>query len=278
MKIKEYWNSRAKLGDSAGTQDLIARQLEVREIKNHIHDGQKILDVGCGNGLTANEISNQFNVEIIGIDFSPKMIEEAKILNSNIEFHPADILHWKPTNLFDVIYTQRTLINLPDWNTQQKAMKNIGDLLTSMGKFLMIENSQDGLNNLNKLRRNVGLLDIKPPWHNRYFIDSEIEKVSFLVLERVVDFSSTYYFLSRVINAALHDPPEYDHPINQCALKLPIIRMGCGQTRLWIWRKQGRLESLKSDEEMSNQFWEQYIDEVKSIDSHELYIKNRESY
>ena len=122
-------------------------------------------------------------------------------------------------------------------------IEHIAGLLIEGGKFLMCENSQDGLNSINELRVNIGLSKIEPPWHNRYLNDAEVEELSVpgLVLEDVEYFSSTYYFLSRVVNAWLAikkaKEPCYDHPVNHLALELPPIGK-LGQTRLWIWRKE----------------------------------------
>ena len=59
-------------------------------------------------------------------------------------------------------------------------------------------------------------------------------------LEKVHDYSSTYYFISRVVNAwqAAREgcEPDYEAPINELAMLLPPIG-NVGQGRLWIWRK-----------------------------------------
>jgi hypothetical protein len=106
----------------------------------------------------------------------------------------------------------------------------------------MCENSQDGLDAVNILRARVGLPAISPPWHNRYLRDAELAVADLpgVELDEVRHYSSTYYFLSRVVNAALAAQegrePEYEHPLNQLALQLPPIGE-FGQGRLWLWRK-----------------------------------------
>lgn len=53
--------------------------------------------------------------------------------------------------------------------------------------------------------------------------------------------ASTYYLLSRLINAKLAAQegrePAYDSPINQMTLRLPVIG-NFGQHRLWVIRKR----------------------------------------
>jgi ubiquinone/menaquinone biosynthesis C-methylase UbiE len=249
-KVREFWNKRATLGQEAGTNDLIAKQLEIDAILKYAQDGLNVLDAGCGNGITAISVAQKYNVDITAFDFSEKMIEEAKKqlkkrkLIGTISFLQGDLMDLSQfPDTFDLIYTERALINLPDWRTQKRVIGNIIDHLAAGGTFVMCENSLDGLNEMNKLRASVGLDEIEPPWHNRYFVDDELESLSIrgCKLESIEYFTSTYYFLSRVVNAFLASSegrsPEYDSPINKLALDLPVIG-NYGQTRLWVWRKQ----------------------------------------
>jgi len=167
-----------------------------------------------------------------------------EILKGSTSFRVGDITQL-PADLstFDIVYTERTLINLPDTQSQLSAIGNIGRLLTSGGRYLMCENSKEGLRRINALRTSLELPEIKMPWHNCYIDDEAMQRFSSpaLTLERVMDFSSTYYLLSRIINAALAaqrgEEPKYDDPVNALAMKLPALVDGLGQTKLWIWRK-----------------------------------------
>ena len=247
--VLEFWNQRAGLGEWAGTNDVIAKRLEMETLAEFVADGLRIVDVGCGNGITAMELARRFAVEITGIDFSPEMIAAAKSLAAGQSFRGrVDFSVGKVPGIVDlpqgcdIVYTERTLINLPSWADQERAISEIGLLLKPGGMFLMCENSQDGLEQLNDLRRRVGLAPIQPPWHNRYLIDREIESGNFgvLRLDRIVYYSSTYYLLSRVVNAYLAaqagTEPDYASPVNLLALQLPAIG-NLGQGRLWIWRR-----------------------------------------
>jgi ubiquinone/menaquinone biosynthesis C-methylase UbiE len=246
-----FWNSRAKLGQLAGTRDVIAKQLEVDAISTYVRDGMRILEVGCGNGITAIELARRHKVEILGIDFAADMIAVAgstlagQQLKGSAKFQVGDVLGSLGfTERFDLIYSERVLINLPDWTAQRQAILNITGLLADEGVYVMCENSQDGLAQINSLREQVGLPAIIPPWHNRYFRNSEVEQISLpgVILEAINDYSSTYYFLSRVVNACLAaqegKDPDYSAPINQLALRLPPIG-DFGQGRIWLWRKRG---------------------------------------
>ena len=71
--IHSHWNRRAKLGNAAGTNDLVLKRLEINAISSHVRDGMRILDAGCGNGVTAIEIAEKYDVHIEGFDFAEEM-------------------------------------------------------------------------------------------------------------------------------------------------------------------------------------------------------------
>jgi 2-polyprenyl-3-methyl-5-hydroxy-6-metoxy-1,4-benzoquinol methylase len=246
--VSAFWNSRAGLGQWAGTRDVTAKQLEIEAIAAYVHDGMRVLDFGCGNGITAIELARRYHVDVLGIDFAEEMVAAAiglakdKELKGSVRFQTGNVQDLGSLKKFDLIYTERVLINLPDWPTQLQTLTNIVDLLSDRGMYVMCENSQDGLYKINLLRAEAGLPSITPPWHNRYLRDSELQEVKLnnAELEDIIDYSSTYYFLSRVVNAWLASQagiePDYDAPINQLALRLPSIG-DMGQGRIWLWRK-----------------------------------------
>jgi ubiquinone/menaquinone biosynthesis C-methylase UbiE len=208
------------------------------------------VEIGCGNGITAIEIARRFDVDLTATDFAEDMVKEAlrlaegQSLRGRVTFSKADVtrLEQMPEH-FDLAYTERVLINLSDWEAQRQAILTITSMLRPGGRYLMCENSQDGLDRINELRASAGLAAITPPWHNRYLRDSEIGSLSIpgVTLEEIRYHSSTYYFLSRVVNAwlAAHEgkEPDYESSINRLALELPPIGT-MGQGRVWVWRKE----------------------------------------
>ncbi len=248
--VLAFWNNRAGLGQWAGTRDVIAKQLEMGVLAAQVRDGMRVLEVGCGNGITALEIARRHRVQITAIDFAAEMIAAAKklaegqTLQGCVEFRVGDVRRMESfPRRFDLIYTERALINLPDWPAQRQALADITALLAPGGVYAMCENGQDGLDAINGLRACINLPAITPPWHNRYFRDAELATVKLpgVKLEAVQHYSSTYYFLSRVVNAALAAregrEPEYEAPVNQLAIQLPPIGE-FGQGKLWLWRKE----------------------------------------
>ncbi len=249
-KIHEFWNSRANLGSCAGTKDTISKSLEIEAINQYVQDGMKVLDVGCGNGVTAVELSQRHAIDLQGFDYAEKMIKAAKeslkgkILKGKCVFFIHDLKDVGALQgSFHLVYTERALINLQSWEEQESTIRSILCLLKPSGRYLMCENSQDALDRLNALRTQVGLDDISPPWHNRYFREAQVENilVADVKLECIENFASTYYIFSRVVNAWLSKregkEPTYDAAVNKLALNLPPIG-DFGQTKLWVWKKE----------------------------------------
>lgn len=248
-KIKEFWNERAKLGQLAGTNDFLLKNLEQALILNTIKENSRILEVGCGNGDTLIKLAKEKNCTGMGLDFAEEMVNFAK--SSSEEQGCAAKLVFDqgkvpglPVGIgeFDYAITERCLINLGSYAIQYQAFIEIMSFLKPGGCYLMIESFVQGLERTNELRTLLGLERIDPPWHN-VFMDENlmpqwINERNALV--KIVPFSSTYYFLSRVVYAALaRDKGEdlrYDSDINLLACKLPPIG-DFGPARLYLWQR-----------------------------------------
>jgi SAM-dependent methyltransferase len=259
--VKDFWNQRASLGEQAGTQDLIAKELEVRAMLTAVQalKPKRILEVGCGRGELARAIlaACPFIEEYTAVDNAEQMIAAAIAPD---DYDRGRLVFWcceidnLPRSRYDCIITERMLINLPDDAAQRKAIAIFAERLAPGGVFLMCENHQSGLDHLNAHREAVGLPAIQAPWHNHYLRlggGRELEtwdrspacNLPNLLVEEMHEFSAPYYFLSRVVNAKVAQEagqqPDYNSPINRMALSLSPYcvdpRFAIGQ--LWIWRK-----------------------------------------
>ena len=247
--VLEHWNQRAVLAKRAGSDDLIAKELEIRAISRHIKDRMVVAEFGCGNGTTALEILRRHEIKLMCFDFSPAMIEAAcKLADDSgmadrVSYQVCDVRDEPEIDAkFDVIYSERMIINLPDWESQSKAIRYLVRQLKPGGRYLMCENSQPGLDKINELRKHAGLEAISSPWHNKYLSDELVAALELpgAKLVNVEPFSATYYFLSRIVNAWLSkkngEQPSYDAPVNQLALELPPFG-DCAQGKLWVFEK-----------------------------------------
>ena len=246
----DFWNSRAELGEIAGTNDFPLKNLELKLIHEKIACGASVLDVGCGNGDTLLSLARENGCTGVGVDFSEKMVELAKSscrsagYEETVKFQ-VGVLPGLPVDLgeFDYALTERCLINLDGEPTQHSAFLEIMSHVKPNGSYLMIESSLQGLERTNQLREMLNLEKIDPPWHNVFLDESSVPKWASdeFSLEEVIPFSSTYHFLSRVVYARLAadkgEPLRYDSEINMLACRLPIVG-NFGPARLWLWRRK----------------------------------------
>jgi len=249
-QVRDFWNSRAAFQALAGTNDFTAKRLEHDTLLKHVKDGQRVLEVGCGNGLLSVEMAEKFDVSIDAFDFAAEMIADAQqraraaTLKGRIAFDVRDVRDDSmPDGGYDIAITERVIINLLSWDEQADAIAKIIRHLKPGGRFLMCENSAVGLSRINELRALCGLDAVVPPWHNRYLDDAEVAALTIpgVRLVEVVPYSATYYLVSRVVNAwnakMTNTPVAYDSPINQLGLILPAIG-DTAQGKLWIFERQ----------------------------------------
>lgn len=245
-KIKQYWDDRARENASspeATTNDVYMRDLEIitliKAIKNIGILSGTILDAGCGDGYSTIRVANEFsNLQFTGVDYSENMIAIAKkqlieIKEApHIEFIVGDVENLNqlfPNILFDIILTDRCLINLDSPNRQYNAISQISKLLKPSGYYIAIENFLNGQKNLTQLRQSVGLPEIPIRWHNLFFDEDEFKVFANKLFRNVeiVNFSSSYYFATRVIYSSMcqmrHEKPDYRHDIHKLSVNLPAI-------------------------------------------------------
>ena len=94
--------------------------------------GERILDLGCGTGHLTNQIS-QAGTEIIGIDKSDTMIEEARRLYPELRFEVADGTDFSFAEPFDAVFSNAAI----HWMKDQRAVARcIWNALKHGGRFV----------------------------------------------------------------------------------------------------------------------------------------------
>lgn len=249
----KFWDGRAKLGFAAGSNDINLKKIEIQAIKSQIPSNGEVLDAGCGNGFTLFELATSFTgCKFTGFDYSSSMIEEASRLkvessNNNTSFFSANLLHLKECprlalHSFDCVYTQRSLINLDSFADQLTAIESLWKLVKPGGRLVICESFNDGLEEINHYRNSVELPSIQKPWHNTYFDLHNLPDIARSLSAKPIlkEFSGSYYFVSRVINAwQSHynsEEPSYSSPVNLMSLSLPVLPV-CGQSKLVVFEK-----------------------------------------
>ncbi len=106
-----------------------------------IKKGDKVLDLGCGAASIWYELKNIKDIDLMGVDISPKMIKEAKKLYPKDKFLVADSekLPFKDES-FDVIVCSSVLHHLPK---PDKALKEMRRVLKPYGKLIGREPQED---------------------------------------------------------------------------------------------------------------------------------------
>ncbi|MEK6529015.1 MAG: class I SAM-dependent methyltransferase [Nitrospirota bacterium] len=246
-KIKEYWEERAKqhLSPEATTSDVYQRELEISTIIKTLQqitvpENRQVLDVGCGDGYSTLKVAQAIsNSHFLGIDYSENMIKNAcerlesqPELKDRVTFivgNVMDIGQVCGDAVYDIILSVRCLINLDSFESQSHAIAQISGHAKPGGYYIAIENFIEGHENMNRARRAVSLPEIPVRWHNLYFKEREFVRSVERFFEDITfkDFSSSYYFATRVIYSAMcqmrKEEPDYNHEVHRLAIHLPWI-------------------------------------------------------
>lgn len=228
--IKEFWENQGKSHKSsheASWGDIYMLQLEIDTIGRHLMPGMAVLDVGCANGYsTFQQWESKSLASMVGIDFAENMVREAratkaeKRLGDEVRFEVGDVRKIDlPDAAFDVVYTTRVLINLPNWQEQQQGIRECLRVTRPGGKAIFSEAFWEPLMLLNAMRSLKQLEPLVEHDFNRYLKMQRLQEfLSSLGLRyEVVDFSSIYYLGSRFLRELVTDPaayPGYSNPIN----------------------------------------------------------------
>lgn len=245
-KVRQYWEERAKENfqkTSATTNDVFLRELEIATLISTIQStnprkGSRILDIGCGDGYSTIHVARQFpDLVFLGLDYADTMVESARnnlkaagISETQAQFQEGDVTRLADSiggQGFDIIMTDRCLINLESAEEQYQAIASIARHVLPGGIFIAIENFMGGQNTMNEARKKMGLAEIPVRWHNLFFHEDEFLRNTKSLFRSVelLDFSSSYYFATRVIYSKMcemrGESPDYQHDIHRLAIDLP---------------------------------------------------------
>lgn len=235
------------------TKDIILDELEENQIIKNIKTNKTILELGCGNGVILKKILKKKKIKsYLGTDFVKELIDSCKFkFNSeNLNFKTLDMtLIDKSTfsERYDYIITKRAIQNILSHKLQLKVIDNAGYFLKKKGMMILVESSANAQRNINALRKKYKLSKIIPPFHNLFFNDDKIKNYKFknVKLFKINNFSSNFYFISRIIYALyakkfLKKKPTYNHPLNKIASMLDekLIKNDFSQIKTYIFKKK----------------------------------------
>lgn len=151
---KKLWRERAHIGGIQGSID----PADTKGLKNCFIDTaqkiilskelailqtDKVLDYGCGSGRISSWIADHGVKEIVGIDTSPEMIEEAKRFSpprSNLAFksYDASRIPFKE-GYFDKVLSITVMQHILDKTAFQNLIQELYRVLAPNGKAILIE-------------------------------------------------------------------------------------------------------------------------------------------
>jgi len=128
--IKDY---NLLAGEFSRTRQFI---WDVEPLSKYVLDGDKVLDLGCGNGRLLKVFKKQ--IDYFGLDASEKLIEIAKKEYPKNKFKVGDILSLPfPDNFFDKVFVIRTLHHVPSKKLRLQALKEVRRVLKPSGTLIL---------------------------------------------------------------------------------------------------------------------------------------------
>lgn len=256
MELYRRYEEVAASGDHTGTaSDHKLRDLEISYATQWVGPESSVLDVGCGYGFALSKYALLTSGRLVGIDYSPTMVDKGKeFLRESGFIERIDLVHASvldlpfPDESFDVITSHRCLMALLSWERQEEALLELARVLKPGGVLVLMEGTFDGLERLNQLRSEAGLTVIPADGADRLMTLKFHEAALLSFCQKIFDLQEqrgfgTYYFLGRVVHPLLVAPeqPSYDHAMNEIARvleeKIPNL-VDCGHLQAFALKKK----------------------------------------
>jgi ubiquinone/menaquinone biosynthesis C-methylase UbiE len=110
---------------------------EVKSLAECVHIGDKVLDLGCGNGRLVDAFRGKV-IEYAGIDNSEKLVEIAKKKHPAQDFHFFDGLRIPfEDNKFDAVFCIAVLHHVPGSQLRGEFLSEIRRVLKPGGKLIL---------------------------------------------------------------------------------------------------------------------------------------------
>ena len=223
--ILNHYEKTAKLwglGPRSSIQDPQIRETEIEFILGEVFEvlkrsqnkELKVLELGCGNGHLLEKLAINFpQLKLYGIEFTPELFE----LTRSRELPRTQVLcaDARDTSTFsqfgeefDIIITERVIINLLSWDDQHQALVNIANLLKPKGRYIMVESFRESWLLMNEARKEMGLARVEQSSHNRFLnekVTVALSKLSLLELKGQMPYNSlsTHFYLTRVLHPSV---------------------------------------------------------------------------
>ena len=126
QRMREFYETSETYKDLLAAHDEAYLRHYVELVTRHAPPRAKILDLGCGNGISA-KLLNQADFDVVGTDISPLFLEDARSWeNPNLQYQVCDVMELPFANeSFDVICSNELVEHLPDVQTALTEMMRV---------------------------------------------------------------------------------------------------------------------------------------------------------
>lgn len=258
--VKAFWTAAAKKATDTDGLRPTARdpylQLAVESAIEKWLSGGRLLDVGCGDGLSTLRFARRMK-EAVGVDYIEDFVDRATENASRhpelaVTFEHGDALDLSSVRRrhgrFNALTSIRCLINLTSWDRQRTALAEFAECLEPGGLLFASEGWTDGFAGLNLRRQRAELPAISLAEYNlmieREQFEAEAKRYFELVGYEPMGF---YLFISRVFMPKFVSPaaPTHGHPMNKLASDFQISSvdrqgfMDCDYAGVYVLRRMG---------------------------------------
>ena len=126
QRMREFYETSETYKDLLAAHDEAYLRHYVELVIRNAPPRAKILDLGCGNGISA-KLLNQADFDVVGTDISPLFLEDARAWeNPRLQYQVCDVMELPFENeSFDVICSNELVEHLPDVQTALTEMMRV---------------------------------------------------------------------------------------------------------------------------------------------------------
>jgi ubiquinone/menaquinone biosynthesis C-methylase UbiE len=155
-----WYNQNAKQYTQVSAENANPEQIE--QFSNLLPKNGKVLDAGCGSGRDTNLLV-QKGLDVVGLDVSQGLIQEAKIQFPTLQFIEGNLLNLPfNNNMFDGVWAHASLLHLETIDEVKTVLKEFHRVLKNKGILHVLVKAQSG-------KQKTAVVSDAFSNHNRFF-------------------------------------------------------------------------------------------------------------